>query len=92
MSSNFVKSSGIYLIKIKKELSIIYPFDGSLFPPEISSPTFRWDDKTGANRWILRFAFQDVDEPLEFEMASMEWTPQRYIWESIKKRTLEKTA
>jgi len=75
-----------------KELSIIYPFDGSLFPPEIASPTFRWDDKTGANSWILRFEFQDANEPLEVQTASMEWTPQRDMWESIKERTLEKTA
>ncbi len=75
-----------------KELSIIYPFDGSLFPPEIASPTFRWDDKTGANSWILRFEFQDTNEPLEVQTASMEWTPQRDMWEYIKKRTLKKTA
>ena len=75
-----------------KELSIIYPFDGSLFPPEIASPTFRWDDKTGANSWILRFEFKDTNEPLEVQTASMEWTPQRDIWESIKKRTLKRTA
>ncbi|MCK4965741.1 hypothetical protein KAS50_01850, partial [bacterium] len=37
------------------ELSIIYPFDGTLFPPEIASPVFRWDDKTDADSWILRF-------------------------------------
>jgi len=75
-----------------KELSIIYPFDGSLFPPEIGAPTFRWDDKTGANGWILRFEFQETNEPLEFQTASMEWTPKRDIWESVKERTLEKRA
>jgi len=75
-----------------KELSIIYPFDGSLFPPEIASPTFRWNDKTGANSWILHFEFQDTNESLEVQTATMEWTPQGDIWESIKKRTLENTA
>ncbi len=75
-----------------KELSIIYPFDGSFFPPEIASPTFRWDDKTGANSWILRFEFQDTNELLEVKTDSMEWTPKRDMWESVKERTIEKRA
>ncbi len=75
-----------------KELSIIYPFDDSLFPPEIASPTFRWDDKSGANSWILRFEFQEPNELIEVQTSSMEWTPKRDIWESAKERTLEKRA
>ena len=75
-----------------KELSIIYPFNGSLFPPEIASPTFRWDDKTDANSWIVRFEFQDKNEPLEVQTVLMEWTPKRDMWESVKEKTLEKTA
>ncbi len=75
-----------------KELSITYPHNETLFPPDIASPTFYWDDKTDANNWILRIEFQGTNEPLEFQTVSMDWTPKRDIWELIKKRSLEKTA
>ncbi|MCK4966717.1 PD40 domain-containing protein, partial [bacterium] len=73
-------------------LSIIYPFDGSLFPPEIASPVFRWNDKTFADSWILRFEFQDTDNSMEKQTNRLEWTPERAAWEMIKERTLEKSA
>lgn len=76
-----------------KDLMVIYPFDGTVFPPEIVSPTIRWDDaKTDATNWSLRIEFQDTGEPIEVQTTEMEWTPERELWESIKKRSLEKTA
>ena len=75
-----------------KELSIIYPYNDSVFPLDIASPVFRWDDKTDADSWILRFEFQDTDKPLEKQANRMEWTPERAVWELIKERTLEKPA
>lgn len=73
-----------------QELSIIYPYDNTLFPPDIASPTFKWDDKTSAGNWVLRFEFSDRGEPLEFQTTITEWKPEREIWESIKKKSLEK--
>ncbi len=40
--------------KINDTLSIIYPFDGTLFPPEIFAPTFRWKETAAkTNRWLI---------------------------------------
>ena len=76
-----------------KELSITYPFDGSLFPREIISPTFRWDDKnSGVDYWRIKIEFVDNNDPLIFNSKTMEWTPDDETWEFIKEKTLEKNA
>ena len=76
-----------------KELSITYPFDGSLFPPEIAPTTFRWDDgNSGADFWRVKIKFADNDAPVMVSSETTEWTPKREIWETIKKRALEKKA
>jgi len=41
-------------------LTIRYPLNETLFPPEIVPPTFRWkDDKSGCDRWLITIKFQD---------------------------------
>ncbi len=74
-----------------KELSVTYPFDGTLFPPDIAPPTVIWDDESSADTWTIRIEFQDTNDPLEVQTTLMKWTPERDMWESIKKRSLEKT-
>jgi len=45
-------------------LTIRYPLNETLFPPEIVPPTFRWkDDSSGADRWLITIKFKD-DVPL----------------------------
>ncbi|MFC1746314.1 hypothetical protein ACFL35_20145, partial [Candidatus Riflebacteria bacterium] len=84
-------------------LSMIYPEDGVLFPPEIVPPTFRWkDEKTDSDSWLIWIKFQDkkVDftslnntKPGTSEYAyQTQWTPSFADWEMIKKRSLEKKA
>jgi len=75
------------------ELSVVYPFDGTIFPPEIASPTIHWEDgESGAVTWTVTFEFQDGGEPIEAGTDSTEWTPPKDLWETIKRRSLEKTA
>ena len=38
-------------------LSIDYPLNGSVFPPEITSPTFLWHDTSTATRWEIGIVF-----------------------------------
>jgi tetratricopeptide (TPR) repeat protein len=73
------------------ELSIRYPVDGALFPPEIAPPTFHWEDPQGnANAWLLTFDFQDGQGHERFSSRTTEWTPSDRQWETIKQRTLER--
>ena len=35
-------------------LTIDYPLEGTVFPPEIVAPTFRWTDaESGSNAWLV---------------------------------------
>ena len=39
-------------------ISIDYPLDGSVFPPEITPPTFLWRDASGnVKRWLIEVSF-----------------------------------
>ena len=50
------------------DLSIDYPLNGSIFPPEITPPTFIWHDASPASsQWRVRVTFTDGSAPLEFE-------------------------
>jgi tetratricopeptide (TPR) repeat protein len=75
------------------ELSIVYPFDGSLFPPEIIAPTVWWDDSNSrANKWRVSVGFDNDTYPMTVEVDTTAWTPDVETWESIKRRSLGKRA
>lgn len=43
------------------EVTIDYPLDESIFPPEILSPTFLWHDSTdGVDGWLVDITFADA--------------------------------
>jgi Flp pilus assembly protein TadD len=74
-------------------LTISYPLDGTLFPPEIVHPAFCWkDDNSRCDTWLITMKFQDDQGRLNFLTRIPSWTPQTKLWEDIKKRSLEKQA
>ena len=74
-------------------LTILYPLDETLFPPEIAAPTIRWkESRDDVDRWLVTFKFRDEKEPMSFPSAAMEWTPPDEHWRDIKRRSLEKPA
>ncbi|NOX53390.1 MAG: tetratricopeptide repeat protein [Planctomycetes bacterium] len=74
-------------------MKIICPFDGAVFPPDLGTTQFRWDDATdGAECWRIRFDFSDGGKPLAFETETCEWSPPDAVWSEIKKRSLETDA
>ena len=49
-------------------IAIDYPLNGSVFPPEITSPTFLWHDSSGAaQRWIVEVSFADHSSGIRVE-------------------------
>ena len=46
-------------------IRIDYPENGSIFPPEITPPTFIWHDKEAATEWRIEFTFADGEKPIE---------------------------
>ncbi|MBN1806132.1 MAG: tetratricopeptide repeat protein [Sedimentisphaerales bacterium] len=74
-------------------LDIIYPLDETLFPPEIISPTFHWQDSDSeSDTWIITIKFQDKPDNMNFMTQQYKWTPTKKDWETIKKCCTEKPA
>ena len=73
------------------KLSVLYPLDGAVFPPEIAPPTFRWEDpESEADAWRITFDFDDGDPPASFVSQAAEWTPPDEPWETIKGRSRQR--
>jgi tetratricopeptide (TPR) repeat protein len=69
-------------------LTIVYPFDGTLFPPEICVPTFRWKDPDLAvKRWMICIEFDDGFARIDRFTDSLRWTPGDRQWETIKQHS-----
>ncbi|UCC96467.1 MAG: tetratricopeptide repeat protein [Phycisphaerales bacterium] len=74
-------------------LTISYPLDDTVFPPEIVSPTFHWKDSNSkSDTWLITVKFQDDKGRMNFLTHSQQWKPEPRYWEMIKKRSLEKKA
>jgi tetratricopeptide (TPR) repeat protein len=74
-------------------LTILYPLDETLFPPEIVSPAFRWkDDSPESDIWLVTIKFQDDRGRMNFITSRQKWKPKAKTWDEIKKRSLEKEA
>jgi tetratricopeptide (TPR) repeat protein/Tol biopolymer transport system component len=74
-------------------LTIEYPLDEALFPPEIVPPKFRWKDyDSRSDTWLVNIEFQDGKKPISALVRDTQWIPEVPVWEAIKRRSLEKEA
>ena len=74
-------------------LSLQYPFDEAVFPPEIIAPTFRWEDSIGeSDTWLVHIEFPDGDETISVECQTQQWTPSEDQWATIQRRSLSSRA
>jgi hypothetical protein len=71
-------------------ITIEYPLDETLFPPESVPPVFRWKDSVPASRvWLVRIEFADGKTFMHFPVWRQQWTPGKEDWDSIKRKSLE---
>jgi Flp pilus assembly protein TadD len=50
------------------KITVDYPLEGSVFPPEITPPTFLWRDASeSANRWVVEVSFKDHPNAIRVE-------------------------
>ncbi len=76
-----------------KGLTITYPLNETLFPPEIIAPTFHWEDGSSrSDTWLITIRFENGKGRMNFLSRGAEWRPADEQWETIKQRTREKTA
>jgi dipeptidyl aminopeptidase/acylaminoacyl peptidase len=75
------------------DITIEYPLNETLFPPETIPPAFRWKDSVSASRaWLVRIEFADGKPCMYFPARRQKWTPPLQDWENIKQRSLEQDA
>ena len=68
-------------------LKVIYPFDGSVFPPELGPPEIKWESTSygTSGKWVILF-FCDGQQIRSFYLSSvLFWRPPYAVWEEIKK-------
>jgi hypothetical protein len=76
-----------------RELKVLYPYDRSIFPPDMASPDFKWQVKeTGAGNWLMIITFDGRHEPVYVLTDKPEWTPAENIWKIIKQNSVESPA
>jgi hypothetical protein len=74
-------------------LSIDYPYDGTLFPPDIIAPEFQWDDsRTSSNLWLITIEFSDGTMPMGFVSTKNRWIPSNDDWQTFKEHSVEQQA
>jgi dipeptidyl aminopeptidase/acylaminoacyl peptidase len=74
-------------------ITIEYPLDETLFPPEMIPPEFCWNDGASASRaWLLQISFADGKPSMHFLVRRQQWAPGLKDWENIKRRSLEQDA
>jgi len=72
------------------DITIEYPLDETLFPPEMVPPVFRWKDNVPASKaWLVRIEFADGNTFMHFPVRRQQWTPRAAEWNDIKQRSLE---
>jgi len=74
------------LIKNKKSgLSITYPFNEALFPPEFPAPTFEWtSENSDAGSWEMELSTENKKYAIRTTTEHTSWTPEESAWDSIK--------
>ncbi len=73
-----------------RDLTVVYPFDGTLFPPEIASPRIWWDDTaSGASSWEIVFSFEGGADPITAVSDTTRYMPPKEQWEEIKRLTVD---
>ena len=66
-------------------ITIDYPKEGTIFPPEFPSPQFSWNDTLNASeKWNIRLSTQSGKELYREIIESSTWRPDSAVWLNIK--------
>ena len=56
------------------DITIEYPLNETLFPPEMVRPVFRWKDSIPASKaWLVRIEFADGKTFMHFPVRRQQW-------------------
>lgn len=72
--------------KTANGVSVAYPYEGTIFPPESVAPTFKWSSDTPADTWLVHAVFEN-SPPIDVIVNQTEWTPDEQTWAAVKTRS-----
>jgi len=68
LASTLVKPRIVHGDSAPTNITIDYPLENSIFPPEITPPKFLWRDPApSADHWVIQVTFADQSKPLHIE-------------------------
>ena len=74
-------------------ITITYPAEGTLFPPDIAAPTVIWQqDDSQSGSWQITIEFESDREPLTYQVTTDQWEPDAAVWEQIKYQSVDAPA
>jgi len=73
---------------IPKGIEIIYPQNGTIFPPEFPAPAFEWNNsKNNTSEWTIFISDTMGNVLISTKSTKSSWRPNSEEWENIKKST-----
>jgi hypothetical protein len=74
-------------------ITVDYPAEGTVFPPDIIAPTLRWHDTVkGVDSWNISVKRRDGGGEIKFTSKNSSWKPPKQAWETIRQWPADKTA
>lgn len=74
-------------------LSMLYPYDGTLFPADLRAPEFRWSGRQpDSGEWEVKVSFSASSRTLSAVAMDTAWTPSAAEWDEIRRLATEKQA
>ena len=71
-------------------LTITYPFDNAVFPPEIVAPVFRWlEPESSTHDWLVTVRFDKSQVRFEHYVHTPTWRPSPQQWEVMKRHSVD---
>jgi len=79
------------LQRMPGKLAVTYPWNGSVFPPDMAPPTFFWEDSSGnAKHWCVLAGSDSMKNPFIFITDENQWKPDSLQWGKIKREGPER--
>lgn len=76
-----------------QDLTIRYPLNETVFPPDIVPCTFSWQESSAKpDFWLVVIELADGPQRLVFRADQTEWKPKGEEWEKIKQGSQDKPA
>jgi tetratricopeptide (TPR) repeat protein len=76
--------------QLSGNLKIVYPLNGTLFPPEIVSPIIIWEEKSeNITSWYVTINTDSENEIISLFTEQKNWKPSVEQWEKIKHSSVD---